>query len=129
MDPAPVLTEADVCRKITAATQLLTERRKLHDLATQAITKQQILMDAGLVTAKTIKASAATIKKAAEAVSDAENQDTIAIFIARIRKHFKRLMDAGHPLEDMYPAFQSIRTLPPGPLSVDVYVVELLKWN
>ncbi|GIY37247.1 hypothetical protein CDAR_109901 [Caerostris darwini] len=74
MDPAPVLTEADVCRKITAATQLLTERRKLHDLATQAITKQQILMDAGLVTAKTIKASAATIKKAAEAVSDAENQ-------------------------------------------------------
>ncbi|GIY27247.1 alpha-tocopherol transfer protein-like [Caerostris darwini] len=74
MDPAPVLTEADVCRKITAATQLLTERRKLHDLATQAITKQQILMDAGLVTAKTIKASAATIKKAAEAVSDAEDQ-------------------------------------------------------
>ncbi|GIX74222.1 phosphatidylinositol-3,4,5-trisphosphate 3-phosphatase [Caerostris darwini] len=43
-------------------------------LATQAITQQQILMDAGLVTAKTIKASAATIKKAAEAVSDAENQ-------------------------------------------------------
>ncbi|GIY00178.1 hypothetical protein CDAR_20101 [Caerostris darwini] len=38
---------------------------------------------------------------------------TIAIFIARIRKHVKRLMDAGHPLEDMYPAFQSIRTLPP----------------
>ncbi|GIY00312.1 hypothetical protein CDAR_24821 [Caerostris darwini] len=74
MDPAPVLTEADVCPKITAATQLLTERRKLHDLATQAITKQQILMDAGLVTAKTIKASAATLKKAAEAVSDAENQ-------------------------------------------------------
>ncbi|GIY53432.1 hypothetical protein CDAR_4041 [Caerostris darwini] len=74
MDPAAVLTEADVCRKITAATQLLTERRKLHDLATQAITKQQILMDAGLVTAKTIKTSAATIKKAAEAVSDAENQ-------------------------------------------------------
>ncbi|GIX93852.1 hypothetical protein CDAR_516401, partial [Caerostris darwini] len=36
--------------------------------------KQQILMDAGLVTAKTIKASAATIKKAAEAVSDSENQ-------------------------------------------------------
>ncbi|GIY88028.1 hypothetical protein CDAR_413231, partial [Caerostris darwini] len=77
MDPAPVLTEADVCRKITTATQLLTERRKLHDLATQAITKQQILMDAGLVTAKTIKASAATIKKAAEAVSDAENQINI----------------------------------------------------
>ncbi|GIY17442.1 hypothetical protein CDAR_1931 [Caerostris darwini] len=35
------------------------------------------------------------------------------MFIARIRKHVKRLMDAGHPFEDMYPAFQSIRTLPP----------------
>ncbi|GIY03005.1 hypothetical protein CDAR_407751 [Caerostris darwini] len=40
-------------------------------------------------------------------------KDTIAIFIARIRKHVKRLMEAGHPLEDMYPAFQSIRTLRP----------------
>ncbi|GIY84479.1 copia protein [Caerostris extrusa] len=40
-------------------------------------------------------------------------KDTIAIFIARICKHVKRLMDAGHPFEDMYPTFQSIRTLPP----------------
>ncbi|GIY47593.1 uncharacterized protein CEXT_781041 [Caerostris extrusa] len=56
-------------------------------------------------------------------------QDTIAIFIARIRKHVKRFINAGHPLEDMYPAFQSIRTLPPGPLSVDVYVVELIAEN
>ncbi|GIX82422.1 hypothetical protein CDAR_425581 [Caerostris darwini] len=85
MDPAPVLTEADVCRKITAATQLLTERRKLHDLATQAITKQQILMDAGLVTAKTIKASAATIKKAAEAVLDAENQNEQLCYNAAVQ--------------------------------------------
>ncbi|GIX67464.1 uncharacterized protein CDAR_110431 [Caerostris darwini] len=38
-------------------------------------------------------------------------KDTIAK--ARIRKHTKRLMDAGHLLEDIYPAFQSIRTLPP----------------
>ncbi|GIY43349.1 DNA-directed DNA polymerase [Caerostris darwini] len=61
-----------------------------------------------------------------EAESDSETVfpsgglDTIAIFIARIRKHVKRLMDAEHPLEDMYPAFQSIRTLTPGPLSMDV---------
>ncbi|GIY63677.1 retrovirus-related pol polyprotein from transposon tnt 1-94 [Caerostris extrusa] len=41
------------------------------------------------------------------------SKDTIAVFIAIIRKHVKRLMDAGHSLEDMYPAFQSIRTLPP----------------
>ncbi|GIX91019.1 hypothetical protein CDAR_33871 [Caerostris darwini] len=40
----------------------------------QAITQQQILMDAGLVTAKTLKASAATVKKAEEAVLAAENQ-------------------------------------------------------
>ncbi|GIY43307.1 retrovirus-related Pol polyprotein from transposon TNT 1-94 [Caerostris darwini] len=40
-------------------------------------------------------------------------KDTIAVFIARIRKLVRRLMDAGHPLEDMYPAFLSIRTLPP----------------
>ncbi|GIY16859.1 hypothetical protein CEXT_660451 [Caerostris extrusa] len=40
-------------------------------------------------------------------------KDTIAIFIARIRKLVRRLMDAGHPLEGMYPAFQSIRILPP----------------
>ncbi|GIY76856.1 hypothetical protein CDAR_513111 [Caerostris darwini] len=110
MDPAPVLTEADVCRKITAATQLLTERRKLHDLATQAITKQQILMDAGLVTAKTIKASTATIKKAAEAVSDAENQTTFKqLQLADINCHqpdqinillgadmFREIMLSGH---------------------------------
>ncbi|GIY60999.1 hypothetical protein CDAR_381151 [Caerostris darwini] len=57
------------------------------------------------------------------------HDDTIVIFIARIRQHFNRLMDAGHPLEDMYPAFKSMRTLPPGPLSVDVHVMELLKWN
>ncbi|GIY72782.1 hypothetical protein CDAR_164981, partial [Caerostris darwini] len=31
-------------------------------------------MDAGLVNAKTIKASAATLKKAEEAVTEAENQ-------------------------------------------------------
>ncbi|GIY60993.1 hypothetical protein CDAR_381101 [Caerostris darwini] len=58
-----------------------------------------------------------------------DEYDTIVIFIARIRQHFNRLMDAGHPLEDMYPAFKSMRTLPPGPLSVDVHVMELLKWN
>ncbi|GIX95498.1 retrovirus-related Pol polyprotein from transposon TNT 1-94 [Caerostris darwini] len=39
-------------------------------------------------------------------------KDIIATFTARIRKHVKRLMDAGHPLRDMYPAFQSIRTPP-----------------
>ncbi|GIY75331.1 hypothetical protein CDAR_515081 [Caerostris darwini] len=39
-------------------------------------------------------------------------EDTIAIFIARIRKHVNRLMDAGHPLENMCPAFQSVRALP-----------------
>ncbi|GIY00703.1 retrovirus-related Pol polyprotein from transposon TNT 1-94 [Caerostris extrusa] len=52
-------------------------------------------------------------------------KDTIAIFIARIRKHVKRLMDAGHPLEDMYPEFQSIRTLPPDFQVTEINVNEL----
>ncbi|GFX55763.1 copia protein [Trichonephila clavipes] len=41
------------------------------------------------------------------------NPDTesIAVFIARIRKMVKRLKDFEHPLNDMYCAFQAIRTL------------------
>ncbi|GFX07195.1 ATP-dependent DNA helicase [Trichonephila clavipes] len=43
------------------------------------------------------------------------NPDTesIAEFIARIRKMVERLKDVGHPLNDMYCAFQAIRTLSP----------------
>ncbi|GFX20324.1 f-box only protein 38 [Trichonephila clavipes] len=43
------------------------------------------------------------------------NPDTesIAVFIARIRKMVKRLKDVGHPLNGMYCAFQAIRTLSP----------------
>ncbi|GFW23512.1 copia protein [Trichonephila clavipes] len=43
------------------------------------------------------------------------NPDTesIAVFIARIRKMVERLKDVGHSLNDMYCAFQAIRTLSP----------------
>ncbi|GFQ83371.1 f-box only protein 38 [Trichonephila clavata] len=43
------------------------------------------------------------------------NPDTesIAVFIARIRKLVERLKNVGHPLNDMYCAFQAIRTLSP----------------
>ncbi|GFW69385.1 uncharacterized protein TNCV_487341 [Trichonephila clavipes] len=39
--------------------------------------------------------------------------ESIAVFIARIPKMVERLKDVGHPLNDMYCAFQAIRTLSP----------------
>ncbi|GFQ78201.1 f-box only protein 38 [Trichonephila clavata] len=37
--------------------------------------------------------------------------ESIAVFIVRIRKLFERLKNVGHPLNDMYCAFQAIGTL------------------
>ncbi|GFY03980.1 f-box only protein 38 [Trichonephila clavipes] len=39
--------------------------------------------------------------------------ESIAVIIARIRKMVERLKDVGHPLNNMYCAFQAIRTLSP----------------
>ncbi|GFY21321.1 retrovirus-related Pol polyprotein from transposon TNT 1-94 [Trichonephila clavipes] len=58
---------------------------------------------------------AAVIRLLDEFFSIKFNPDTesIAVFIARIRKLIERLKDVGQPLNDMYCAFQAIGTLSP----------------
>ncbi|GFQ68441.1 f-box only protein 38 [Trichonephila clavata] len=58
---------------------------------------------------------AAVIRLLDEFFSIKFNPDTesIAVFIARIRKMVERLKNVEHPLNDMYSAFQAIRTLSP----------------